>query len=197
MAAIQNLCDKVIFLEKGKIQFAGTADETIKAYLKSSASVHSIHLADRKDRTGNGIIRFESVELKDANGNRVQALHCGSKGIISLKFERKNNHPLNNLQIAMGVDDDMGQRVTHLSNEVTNQSFTNLDSDTIEIHINKVALKQGRYTFTLFSTVNGEIADYIFEAGSFDVEAGDFFNTGKLPPEGQGSFYLDHSFQLK
>lgn len=197
MAAIQNLCDKVIFLEKGKIQFIGTADDAIKTYLKSSLATQGIDLADRKDRTGNGAIRFKSVHLKDANENNVQALHCGSKGVIGLTIERKNNSMLNNLQIAMGIDDDMGQRVTHLSNEVTNQPFSNIASDVFEIHINKLPLKHGRYSFTLFSTVNGEIADYIFEAGTFDVEAGDFFNTGKLPPEGQGSFYMDHSFHIK
>ncbi len=197
MAAIQNLCDKVIFLEKGQIQFIGPADDAIKIYLQKSLAIQGVSLVDRKDRSGNGAIRFESVQLKDENQNVLQALHCGSKGIISIQYSIAKNALLKNFNVALGVDDNMGQRVTHFSNEVTNQVFDSVVAQCVEIHIDKVPFKEGRYTFTLFSTVNGEIADYILEAGSFEVESGDFFNTGKLPPEGQGSFYVNHKFLIK
>ena len=65
----------------------------------------------------------------------------------------------------------------------------------MNIYIEKLPLKEGRYTFTLFASVNGEIADYLIDAGTFDVVAGDFFHTGKLPPEGQGSLFIQHSFR--
>ena len=46
-------------------------------------------------------------------------------------------------------------------------------------------------------TVNGDIADYLFNAGTFDVEAGDYYGTGKLPAGDQGAFFVDHSFSLQ
>jgi len=52
----------------------------------------------------------------------------------------------------------------------------------------------GKYTFTLFFAVNGEAADWIQNAGCFDVEAGDFFHTGKVLSRVQGRFLIDHRF---
>jgi lipopolysaccharide transport system ATP-binding protein len=199
MAAIQNLCDKAIYLKKGTVQMIGEADKVINTSLKAASEIQAINLADRKDRSGNGAIRFQSVELKDENGNNLQAFQSGKPATICITFLNKENIKLNNLLVALSIDDEYGQRLTQFSNEVTNQIFNSISSinNTVEIHIEKLPLKQGSYTFVLFSRVNNEIADWIQEAGTFDVEAGDFFNTGKLPPDGQGSFYINHSFQIK
>lgn len=199
MAAIQNLCDKAIYLKNGQVQLVGESNTVISNYLKASSDANAIQLEDRKDRSGNGVVRFTTVTLKDATGNKTQALHCGSKGIIEIEFKQKNNSKLNNFHIAFGIDDEYGQRITQFSNSATDQLFQEVNSDKgiIQIHIPKTPFKQGRYTFTLYSTVNNELADWIQDAGTFDVEAGDFYNTGKLLPEGQGNFFIDHSFQLQ
>jgi lipopolysaccharide transport system ATP-binding protein len=57
-----------------------------------------------------------------------------------------------------------------------------------------MALIPGRYRLTLYSTVDGVIADWIKNAVVFDVEAGDFYGSGQLPPHGQGMFLLEHRF---
>ncbi len=198
MAAIQNLCDKAIYLKNGEVQVIGKSDSTINTYLKAVSEVQVIDLLNRKDRSGNGNIRFQSVELQDENENKLQALQCGKKSILRMKIGRKGNMQINNLNIAMGIDDDMGQRITQFNSEITNASLNiNNDVSIIDIVINNLPLSQGTYTFTLFATVNNEIADWIQEAGSFDVEAGDFFETGKEFPEGQGHILIQHLFQQK
>ena len=55
-------------------------------------------------------------------------------------------------------------------------------------------LTSGRYGFTIFSTIGGAIADWISNAGYFEVESGDFYGTGKLPPLMQGNFLLEYNF---
>ena len=68
---------------------------------------------------------------------------------------------LNNLNIALAIDNQIGERITNLSTEVIGSDLSDLDSNTIRvaIEINKLPLTSGRYGFTLFSTVNGVIAD--------------------------------------
>ena len=197
MAAIQNLCDKAIYLKKGEVQTIGRSEEVISTYLKSTAEVQNINLADRKDRSGNGAIRFQSVELIDSNGQAVQSLHCGKKAVIRIHFERNQNVIINNLHVAIGIDNDMGQRITQMNNEVTNQIFNNVQSNSIDLVIDDLPLKHGLYSFVLYSTMNNEIADWIQNAGTFHVESGDFYHTGKLPPEGQGNVLIRYSFNLK
>jgi lipopolysaccharide transport system ATP-binding protein len=66
----------------------------------------------------------------------------------------------------------------------------------VKINIPSIPLKSGNYTLTLFSSVNNEVADWIQEATVLQVESGDFFKTGKLPEESQGSFYINHKFSM-
>jgi lipopolysaccharide transport system ATP-binding protein len=197
MAAIQSLCDKAIYLKGGQIQLIDHADKVISSYLKASDEILLIDLANRKDRSGNGMVKFISVELRNENNNKIAAFQCGKTAIIRIGILRKDQQTINNLQIALGLNDEYGQRIAQFNNEVTNQIFNNVSLDFIEITIEKWPLKEGCYSFVLYSTVNNEIADWIQDAGTIDVEGGDFFNSGKLPPEGQGVFYINHSFQLK
>lgn len=197
MAAIQNLCSKCLFLQKGKLVNFGDTSAIIQDYLRSTISGVSTPLSQRDDRSGDSSIRFLSFELKDDQDKSVDALQSGKSGKLSLHF-KNNKSVLNNLHISLGIDDHHGQRIALLSNEVTGQLFSDFTAQTgkVDIRLNRIPLKQGVYTFTLYSTVNGEIADWIQNAGSFQVEAGDFYRTGKLPPEGQGSFFVDHDFHI-
>jgi len=57
-------------------------------------------------------------------------------------------------------------------------------------------LKDGQYSLTLFTSVGGEIADWVQNAAVLDVESGDFYGTGKLLPDGQGNFYMDYKYNV-
>ncbi len=197
MAAIQNLCDKCVYLKNGQLIEQGLTQEVLPVYLKVSLESQLIKLIDRKDRNGNGKLKFNSFSLKDEKGNNLVAAFCGS--FICFQIEIEAFVLLSNVVISIGVDDSMGQRIVHYSNEVTDQVFEKIEKGIriVNISIPKFPLKSGEYSFTLYSTVNGDVADWIQEAGTFSVEAGDFYKSGKLPPEGQASVFIEHSFSLK
>jgi lipopolysaccharide transport system ATP-binding protein len=196
MAAIQNLCNKCIYLKDGMIQKEGNSSDVISEYLKSAIANIADNLDERTDRKGNGAIRIISVNIKDDSNRDVSALQCGSNGKFCIHF--KINAPvLKNFHLSVGIDDETGQRITNLSNEATNDFFSSIKGvkGTIEIQLKRIPLRRGTYTFTIYSTANGEITDWIQNAGTFNVESGDFYMTGRLPSEGQGSFLVDHSFE--
>jgi lipopolysaccharide transport system ATP-binding protein len=197
MASIQNLCDKCLYLKNGEMITYGKTEDVIPVYLRASQEVQLLKLYDRTDRSGNGKIKFTSFNLKNNKDENLVSAQCGDFLNFELEVDAVSN--LSNVIISLGIDDSMGQRVTHFSNEVTNQVFEKMETGKhlIDIKIPKFPLKSGEYTFTLFSTVNGDIADWIQEAGTFTVESGDFYRSGKLPPEGQGSIFIEHSFSLK
>jgi lipopolysaccharide transport system ATP-binding protein len=56
-------------------------------------------------------------------------------------------------------------------------------------------LQPGEYSFNVFASVNGDIADWVQHAGVLRVEADDFFGTGRLPPIKQGAFLVRHSWR--
>jgi lipopolysaccharide transport system ATP-binding protein len=198
MAAVQNLCTRAVLLGDGRLLANGPTSEIISLYMAESGKKSVQSLQTRQDRSGSGDIRFNFVRLKNEAGELVSAFRSGDDCILELGMNAKNHQAIKNLVISVGLNDSIGQRITHLSNETTNQPFSNITEPetVIQIRIRHLPLKPGRYVFTVFGQINGQIADWVKDAGYFEVEAGDFFSTGRLPPETQGSFYLDHTFCL-
>ena len=62
-------------------------------------------------------------------------------------------------------------------------------------HIPELPLAPGRYVFNLFSTVGGVTADWVQEAGSLHVAAGDYFGTGQLRTHDDG-FLVKHKWTV-
>lgn len=194
MATIQNLCDKTLYLKNGTMVSFGKTELVIPEYLRASQELKEMNLGQRNDRSGNGKFKFMAFGLKDKNNQPMLAAQCGAALNIELLTEAKTE--LSQLEISLGIDDQFGQRVAHFNNLVTAHPFEKIKPGThaFQINLPKLPLKSGIYHFSLYSTVNADIADWIQEAGSFEVEAGDFFHTGKLPPEGQAAVFIEHSF---
>jgi len=198
MAAVQNLCDKAIFLKGGQIIEQGAASAVLQTYLKSSSSNFDLDLFSRTDRQGTGVVRFTSFVMLNDKEETVSNAQSGEYIILRFGFESSGESEIRKLHFAIGIDDDFGVRIAHLSNDVTNEIFDRVLSNNryVDVHIPRLPLRGGTYNYTLFSSVNGEISDYLQNAGSLIVESGDFYKTGKLPPEGQGNFFIEHHFNL-
>ena len=198
MAAIQNLCKRAIWLNQGQLIIDNQTQIVVNKYLSTTATnLSNISLADRKDRQGDGKVRFTSVQFENEEGT-AYSFYSGHKAKIILFFENNTNQNLKNFNIALGIDNQMGERITHLSTEIrgTNLDNVNYDVNYVTIELDKLPFTAGRYSFTIFSTVNGVIADWIQNAGFFEVESGDFYGTGKIPETTHGSFLMDYQFQV-
>jgi lipopolysaccharide transport system ATP-binding protein len=198
MAAIKYLCGKVIVLDSGKIRFYGNAENGIIEYLKMASEASMMNLKEREDRVGNGSIRLISFEIRDMESN-APLTNMISGGAYKLIFKyKKNGKDVNqkNLTLSVGIDDSYGNRISHLSNATTNQflEVAGNEEGVIEIAIQNLPLCKGTYSLTLYATVGGEVADFIKNAVSIEVENGDYFHSGKTPTHGQGVFYMAHSF---
>ncbi|HRD40519.1 MAG TPA: ABC transporter ATP-binding protein [Bacteroidia bacterium] len=198
MAAVQNICDKSIYLKNGQLVDYGKTEDILPLYMRSSQATRLADLGNRPDRMGNGAIRFKSINIKDQSGTVVASAQCGSPLTIELEIDANPSFDLSYVRFSIGIDDDFGQRITHLSNDVTEQIFEKVKQgrSVVSFQIPELPLKRGDYTLTLFCAVNGDVADWIQEAAVINVEAGDFFKTGKLPEESQGNFYMKHSVTI-
>lgn len=196
MAAIQHLCNKGIYLKNGQLIEQGPIEQVIPAYLKSGAQANLQTFAHRTDRTGSGRVKFESFRLLNAERQEIDEAQSGYDFYIELTVNAIES--IQNYSVSIGIDDDFGTRITHLSNETTNQIFSILPKGTSKIlfGIKKLPLSNGVYTFTLFASSGSEILDWLQDAGKIDVESGDFYNTGKIAPEGQGKFYLNYTVNI-
>jgi len=196
MVAIQNLCQRAIYLNQGRLTSDDQTQKVISKYLASSIDLSIISLGDRKDRKGDGRIRFTSVQFQNQEGQSIKCFHSGQSIRILFFFIKNTQSRLKNLDIALGIDNHIGERITNLSTDVIGSTIEEIEENNgcINLEITKLPLTSGKYAFTIFSTISGVVSDWISNAGYFEVEGGDFYGTGKLPPEMQGNFLLNYKF---
>ena len=196
MAAIEAMCDKALLLAGGRCAAQGDTPTVVQAYLRDMSRVSTTGLGERTDRSGSDEIRFVSVSLEGHGQSSVSAFQCGTEAVLHLVIDNRSKRQLDGVHISVGIDNEMGQRVALLDSILTGSDIAGLPPGpaSVRVVVPKVSLMPGRYRLTLYMTVNGIIADWIKNAASFDVESGDYFGTGRLPPHGQGMFMLDHRF---
>jgi lipopolysaccharide transport system ATP-binding protein len=126
----------------------------------------------------------------------VSAFRCGMDAVLNLEIDNRTNAALRNLRVAIGVDNELAQRITVLDTQLIGEEISGPPPglSNIRVMIPRLNLLPGRYRLTFYATLNGIIADWLKDAAVFDVEPGDYFGTGHLPPSGQGLFLIDHKF---
>lgn len=197
MASIQNLCTRVILLNKGQNEKIGPTNEVIDYYLeKFRNTLVSQELENRIDRKGSGKLKFLRYWFENEKGSQTNALQSGMNCKMILEVENRSTEKINNIRISVGIDDNQSRRITLLDNTLTNVNIQiePMEIRRIEIAIPNLPLQGGQYYFTLFASINEIVADWVINAGNVDVEFGDFFNTGKIAQTTQGNFLTKHTF---
>jgi len=106
-------------MHHGTLITDGEVEPVIREYLKFGAQNAGINLDERKDRSGNGALRFERIDFLDDKNESVGTFHSGSSNTIRLTLNKKNNQSLSQVVASVAIDDAYGQRITHISNEAT------------------------------------------------------------------------------
>jgi lipopolysaccharide transport system ATP-binding protein len=183
MAAVQNLCNKAVMLDRGELDYPlSDASECITHYLKTLSSLSSKLIGERHDRSGEGLFRFTDVKLFNDQGNKVVALQSGSDAEMEFQFDLKSES-LSHVSIAMTVYAFDGREMFTLANSISGQPFQSLTrGNRIRCRVDKFPLADGEYFCNLIAYSNGIIQDYVQEAFTLQVEAGDFYGTGRTLP---------------
>ena len=197
MAAIQSLCQRTILIDKGQIAFDGDTETAISRYLRDVREESIINLVERKDRAGNGLVRFTKTWIESDSGEKVDDLLSGSNLKIVLEYE-SSLEKIPNLGVSLGLKDPLGTQLSDIGTSVTGVNWENLPpKGKISCSINEIPLNAGHYTYNICGRVNSEIVDWISDAGGFQVVSGDFFGSGKLLGPDQGHFLFKSEWNIE
>jgi lipopolysaccharide transport system ATP-binding protein len=194
MMAVDQLCDAALLLAGGRVARHGSVEDVLHDYLANTNELSTIEFTARPDRQGNGTLRFQAFTMADRQGNVIQAAPSGRWVRFVLDVTVPGGAPLRNVRISLGIDNELGQRLMVLSTHFAGGDIAMLapEANRVTISVPRLALAPGRYGFTVFATVQGDIADWIKNAGTFEVEGGGFYGTGQTPVHGQGHVLMDH-----
>ena len=165
--------------------------------MRKNSEVPAVCLRDVVARRGDGRLKFTESWIEDEHGNRISTLRCGQYCKFVLIYETLPTASVTGLDVAIAVSTVNNVGVVDFSNRTTGDYFDSKLSATgrIECIIPRLPLNCGAYSYGVFARSQGVVEDWIGYASDFDVVAGDFFGTGKLPDR-QWMLLADHKWKL-
>jgi lipopolysaccharide transport system ATP-binding protein len=196
MPMLKSLCTRTIVLSAGAVVNDADVESGIQTYLSGSKEVESdLSLANRKDRMGDGRLRFREAYLLGAAGVK-NVLYMGEEVRIVLKFSAFE--PIRKCDISIHVDNAWGQVVLRLATRETAVPFNDVTADgTITCTVPKLRLLPGKYHLLLAASVPPafEYLDYVSHAVAFEIVEDDVYGTGRVPEF--GSFFSECDWALR
>lgn len=184
MSAIANLCTVAYQLEGGKVIASGDPSTVIKSYVSANRAP-TTGLRERRDRTGDGQLRFTAIGTLDSAGQPAGTVTTGEDVSVALDYEAPPDAPpLERVRVSIEVYGMLGDLLIYCQNEMAGAPYPALTpSGRLLCRLPKLPLVPGRYDLTIKAEVRGGLADRIAHAGQIMVsEGGDFFGTKRLPP---------------
>ena len=198
MAAVENLCSRAIWIDNGQIRQDGNAKEIIGAYMASFSgdSQMSFDLNVIKNRRGNGNIRFTRIDFLSSDGHPLKSIRSGDSLTVRLYYraEERITAPI----FEVGVYTDLGTMLTRFCTWI-DYDITALPPGEgyIDLAINCLNLLPGRFYFTLWLKTQGPVYyDVLEQCVRIDVEASDFYGSGKGMERHFGVVFLPCKWQL-
>ncbi len=192
MAAIDGLCERGIVLENGRITFDGPGKKAINHYVLSTQQEQTVMLRERGDRLGDGRLRFTDVRFRTPE-NRTDTFLTGQDFRLEVDYEADDE--LRYVSLSVPFATRLGQPAFMAWTRMLGADFETLPPrGTLVLDIPRLPLREGSYAINLWGEVNGHLADWVKDAARFDVLDGDYFGTGKTPPQSYGLVVVDHRF---
>lgn len=190
MAAVKNLCTRAIVLKSGTVAFSGGVENAIKFYLEGA---NTVTVASKfKDRKGSGLVKVEEIEVYGKN--KTSKPQTGEPFTLFFSLKNLENISFDAIKFDLRIDDNLGQRISWLSTSLVNENLKD-NSNSISFYMDRLQLNDGKYYVTTYIEANNEVADWIENAFSFEVDKGDYYGTGNFVSNGQSKALLN--FKIK
>lgn len=198
MAAIENLCTRVLVLDNGQKIMEGSPARMIQGYLHAFDNKDKmLSISKWDDRRGTGCIRIHSFSILDHEHQPVSTLVSGKEYIFRFGY---NAHigKAKSIDFSFTVCDGSGRA---LFRNRTLESGLDLP-DTLcpkgclDCRVPRLGLTRGRYTFGFTMIVDGVESDHLPGAAGlcFDVMDGDFFGTSRISDS--APVIVDHQWTI-
>jgi lipopolysaccharide transport system ATP-binding protein len=193
--AIQNLCTNCLLLSSGRIIKNDSVDNCVREYIGSNIRISEEKLEVRKDRTGNGLLKFTDYKITVNGDEKHNTVIIGATIEIHLSYSCI--HPINDVNIGIAIKSLDGAPLSSLAASLKNEIFKSIPiNGKFIFKIPRFPFNVGSYFILLDANTHGTILDRIDYAFRLDVETGNYYPNGKLPnPENK--FLIDFGLHVE
>lgn len=192
MGAIEKLCNKCIWIDKGKVRKTGDTMDVIQKYLSDSKRQFQFN----KLNINNKGINIVSVSCINQSKNKCQAVKVGDEWSLSIEYETK--HEMNSLKFGISIEDQMGKRISASYTGIEGIEIGSVLGKGIALcKIPRMLLVPGTYQVSVaIANSSGEIIEKVENAVLFDILGTDLTNSGNLVGKNYGIVWLDPSWEV-
>lgn len=144
LGLVQQLCDTVVWLEKGQLKMTGPAADVIAAYTGTTYGNFAREDASSKTRWGTGDAQFSTITTHDTDGQPITTLRSGDSLRIHLEI---NSHlRIESPVVRIQIETVSGELVWSTTTQRGAATLRVLDGPaTVELAIPSLPLAEGTY----------------------------------------------------
>ncbi|MBE0669587.1 MAG: ABC transporter ATP-binding protein [Anaerolineales bacterium] len=185
MPTVENLCPRVLWVDKGEIKKDGSAIEVIEAYLSQYESpteqAFKYDLKNVFDRHGTGTIQYTGLEFLDMNGNLKTLIRSGDS--IKMRLYYEANDLILNPKFFFEIYTDKGAKIATFGNAISGHYISKVYPGTgyVDVDIEVLNIMPDRYFMNLWIVGDREklFFDRVLKSVRIDVEYSNFFKSGR------------------
>jgi lipopolysaccharide transport system ATP-binding protein len=193
MTTVQTLCERAYLLDEGRIVREGPSREVVRDYLQVMTSTVNVALEDRADRRGDGAVRATGVRIESFDDG--SAIRVGSRLKVTLSY--RGEQPLRRVRFVVSIYDLTRTGIYVLDTDVRPGLPDVLPAQgQLVCTTEPIYATPGRCYVNISAWRSGSLADFVDNAGAFDVEEDDPFELGCLPSREWAVQVLDHHWHV-
>ena len=192
MSMMEALCTRAVALTRGQVTQRGSTAAVIADYMLLTGA--STKKAMVRARGMQAIITH--VGLIDAAGAPTTILRSGDDARFRLVFE--SPECLANARVGIRIDTLFGAPLLHIQSEFATGGLLDLpQTGCVDCTIPRLPLVPGHYTTAIALFSERRMVDHLEPGIEFRVDAGDFYQNGRIPSVHLGQFLTTSEWQVR
>jgi lipopolysaccharide transport system ATP-binding protein len=184
LAAVENICERCIWIDHGEVHMDGKCQDVIKDYMGSMRKSPTVvaDLEETQNRRGNGKIRFQGLEFLSSEGISQKVIRAGDS--VVMRFHYCAHEPVAFPSIGFRMHTETGVLITETSTSHHGIYIPSvaLGAGYLDLKIDCLNLLAAKYTISLWATDQhgGVIYDHVENAVTFEVDAANPYGSNFL-----------------
>jgi lipopolysaccharide transport system ATP-binding protein len=197
MAAVEHLCDRVMFLEHGRVCTIGDPHEVVRQYLGSGTSENAgeREFTVSDEPSAAKALRIVRVRVDGPNGGAPMQ---GEELLVQIELDARETIRRAHAMVSLMTTD--GQPVLATSNMDYRDPWNlEVGRHRIEVRLPAVRLTPRGYRVSIkvFLRVGGEVLDEVTDAATFHVQGRDVLGSGVMLKADRGPTWTPAQFVIE
>ena len=171
MEAVSRLCDRVIWLDRGRVVRDGSPGEVLPDYLSSASRSRAADKSVAPREWGTREVYFQDVELTDAGGTPCRRFRAGERMLVRARLSSREGRRVEDVVYGFSIHRTDGETVVGVNNLELNQPLVTVEGELeVEMELELAVPEPGNYLMGIALTDPVKGADYHWLDYHFPLE---------------------------